>query len=56
MNRNLALVAVSLFTWGAGEGLFIYFQTLYLQQWGADPVMIGAILGGMGIAMCIERS
>ncbi|GAP15224.1 arabinose efflux permease [Longilinea arvoryzae] len=53
MNRNLALVAASMFTWGAGEGLFIYFQTLYLQDWGADPLMIGTILGGMGIAMAI---
>lgn len=53
MNRNLALVAASMFTWGAGEGLFIYFQTLYLQEWGADPLMIGGILGGMGIAMAI---
>ncbi len=55
MNRNLALVAVSLFTWGAGEGLFIYFQTLYLQEWGADPLMIGSILGGMGIAMAVMQ-
>ncbi len=53
MNRNLALVAASMFTWGAGEGLFIYFQTLYLQDWGADPLMIGSILGGMGIAMAV---
>ncbi len=55
MNRNLALVAVSLFTWGAGEGLFIYFQTLYLQEWGADPLMIGSILGSMGVAMAVMQ-
>lgn len=55
MNRNLALVAFSLFTWGAGEGLFIYFQTLYLQEWGADPLMIGSILGGMGVAMAVMQ-
>lgn len=55
MNRNLALVAVSLFTWGAGEGLFYYFQTLYLQEWGADALTIGSILGGMGIAMAIMQ-
>lgn len=55
MNRNLVLVAVSLFTWGAGEGLFIYFQTLYLQEWGADPLLIGSILGGMGIAMAVMQ-
>jgi len=55
MNRNLLLVALSLFTWGAGEGLFIYFQPLYLQQWGADPVMIGGIFGAMGIAMAVSQ-
>ncbi len=53
MNRNLSLMAISLFTWGLGEGLFIYFQPLYLQQLGADPIAIGAILGGMGVAMTI---
>jgi MFS family permease len=55
MNRNLALVAASLFTWGAGEGLFYYFQTLYLQEWGADAITIGSILGGMGIAMAVMQ-
>lgn len=53
MNRNLWLVAISLFIWGMGEGLFIYFQPLYLQEWGADPLMIGGIFGAMGIAMAI---
>lgn len=51
MNRNLLLVTISLFAWGMGEGLFIYFQPLYLQEFGADPVMIGGIFGAMGIAM-----
>jgi len=55
MNRNLLLVALSLFTWGVGEGLFIYFQPIYLQQWGADPLMIGAVFGGMGIAMALSQ-
>lgn len=55
MNRNLVLVAVSLFTWGVGEGLFIYFQPLYLQEWGADPLMIGAVFGAMGIAMAVSQ-
>jgi len=55
MNRNLLLVALSLFTWGAGEGLFIYFQPLYLQEWGADPLMIGGIFGAMGIAMAVSQ-
>lgn len=51
MNRNLTLLALSLFTWGVGEGLFLYFQPVYLEQLGADPVRIGAILSGFGVAM-----
>lgn len=45
MTRELRLVAASLMLWGIGEGLYIHFQPLYLQQLGADPVQIGAILG-----------
>lgn len=55
MTRDLILVALSLFTWGVGEGMFIYFQPLYLQKLGASPLGIGAILGGMGIAMAITQ-
>jgi MFS family permease len=55
MSTDLILVAVSLFTWGLGEGIFIYFQPLYLQQWGASPVVIGAILGGVGVLMALVQ-
>ncbi|HNT54470.1 MAG TPA: MFS transporter [Anaerolineaceae bacterium] len=55
MTRDLLLVMISLFAWGTGEGLFVYFQPLYLQQWGADPVLIGKVFGGMGIAMAISQ-
>jgi MFS family permease len=55
MNRNLLLVAISLSIWGIGEGLFIYFQPIYLQQWVGDPLLIGTILGGMGVAMAIAQ-
>ncbi len=55
MNRNLAITAASLLTWGLGEGLFLYFQTIYLQQLGASPLLIGGILGGMGVAMVIAQ-
>ncbi len=56
MNRDLILVVLSLLTWGIGEGMFISFQPLYLQEMGADPVRIGAILGGMGLAMAIAQA
>jgi len=55
MNRNLLFVILSLFTWGMGEGLFIYFQPIYLQELGADPVLIGGLLGAMGIAMALAQ-
>lgn len=45
MTRELRMIAASLFLWGLGEGLYIHFQPLYLQQLGADPVQIGGIIG-----------
>lgn len=55
MNRNLLLVALSLFAWGVGEGLFIYFQPLYLQQLGADPLLTGAVFSAMGLVMAASQ-
>jgi len=55
MNRNLLLVTLSLGIWGVGEGFFIYFQPLYLQEWGADPLMIGGVYGMMGFANAISQ-
>ncbi len=50
MNRDLILLAISLVTWGTGESMFLYFQPLYLQKLGADPVKIGVILGIAAVA------
>ena len=55
MSRDLFLLALSLFTWGIGEGAYFYFQPLYLEQLGASPVLIGTILGGVGIAMTVAH-
>ena len=55
MSRDLLLLTISLSTWGLGEGLFYYFQPIYLQKLGADPLAIGAILGGMGVAMTVAH-
>ncbi len=44
MPRDLIFLSLSLFTWGLGESTFLAFQPLYLQELGADPVKIGAIL------------
>jgi DHA1 family multidrug resistance protein-like MFS transporter len=55
MSRDLILLGISLMTWGVGEAMFFIFQPLYLQQLGANPVAIGAIFGGAGIAMTVAH-
>ncbi len=55
MSRDLILIACSLLVWGLGEGAFFSFQPLYLQQLGADPIKIGAILGGYGLAQTLAH-
>ncbi|MHC1784052.1 MAG: MFS transporter [Anaerolineaceae bacterium] len=54
LNRNFIRVAAALLIWGVGEGMFYPFQSLYLQEWNADPVTIGAVLSGVGIAMALS--
>jgi MFS family permease len=55
MRRDLLLIAISMFAWGCGEGMFLYFQPIYLQQMGADPLRIGAILGGFAVVMTVTH-
>ena len=40
-------------TWGVGEGMFLFFSPLYMQELGAQPVLIGGILGLTGLAMTL---
>ena len=51
MNRDLIIISMALFTWGVGEGAYFIFQPLYLKEFGASSIEIGAILGAVGIAM-----
>lgn len=44
MSRDNRFLALALFLWGCGEGLFFYTQPLYLKELGADPVTIGTLL------------
>ena len=53
MKKDYLLVLISLTTWGIGEGAFMYFQPLYLEELGASPITIGGILGMMGLAMTV---
>ena len=55
MTRDFRLVGFALLFWGIGEGLFIYFQTLYLEQLGANPVQIGSYLGLAAVVMAITH-
>jgi MFS family permease len=51
--RDLGVLAVSMFIWGLGEGLFIYFYPLSLQRWDADAVQIGVVLSMIGVTMAL---
>ncbi len=55
MNRNLIIVAVSIFIWGVGETSFFFFQPLYLEELGADLITIGAILGASGVVLTLTN-
>lgn len=55
MSRDLLFLGISLGTWGLGESMWIYFQSLYLKQLGADPLRIGFILGAASIAMTVAH-
>lgn len=55
MNRNLLFVAISLFSWGFGEGMFFNFQPIYLKFLGSDEQQIGLILGAFGAAMAVAH-
>jgi MFS family permease len=53
MNPSVLMLGISLFIWGIGEGMFLLFQPIYLQQLGASPVGIGVILGVGGLFMAL---
>ena len=55
MSRDLKIVSAAMLTWGIGEGMFYIFQPLYIQQFGADPVLIGTILGINGLVTALGQ-
>jgi MFS family permease len=52
---DLAVVALAMFIWGLGEGLFIYFYPLSLQRWDMQPVQIGLVLSLIGVIMAVVQ-
>jgi predicted MFS family arabinose efflux permease len=53
VNRDLKIVAMSLFTWALGEGLFICLVTLHLEELGATPVVIGNVMALYALAQAV---
>ncbi len=56
MPRDVGILAVAMFIWGLGEGLFIFFYPLSLQQWQMDAVRIGAVLSLLGGIMAVVQA
>jgi MFS family permease len=48
-------MGLSALTWGIGEGMFIFFLPIYLQELGADPIQIGSILGLAALVMTVVQ-
>ncbi|HPL70300.1 MAG TPA: hypothetical protein PLR56_08965, partial [Brevefilum sp.] len=55
MTSDLKIISASMLFWGIGEGMFLIFQPLYIQELGADPILIGAILGVNGLVMSLSQ-
>jgi len=55
MPRDLKILSASMLFWGIGEGMFLIFQPLYIQHLGADPILIGLILGANGLVMSFSQ-
>lgn len=44
LSRDNRLIALSMFLWGASEGLWFYVYPLYIKSLGADPEEIGLVI------------
>ena len=42
--------------WGLGEGMYIYYQTIYMEQLGAQPVLIGACFSIIGVVQMVIQT
>jgi len=55
MTPSFILVGFALCTWGIGEGAFLYFVPLHLEQLGADPITIGSVFSVFGFVMMLSH-
>ncbi len=56
ISRDVGILAVRSLIWGLGEGLFIFFYPLALQQWHINTVQIGAVLSLLGVIMAVVQA
>lgn len=55
MSADLLLLFASLFTWGIGEGMFLIFQPIYLQELGANTMTIAMVFSAFALAMMLAH-
>ena len=55
-NRDYLLFVCAAVFWGFGEGMYIYYQTIYMEQLGAQPVLIGACFSIIGISQMLIQT
>ena len=53
---DIGILAIRNLIWGLGEGLFIFFYPLVLQQWHINIVQISAVLSLLGIIMAVAQA
>ncbi len=56
VNPNVLRVAISLGVWGVGEGMFFYFQSIYLENLGVSKTVLGLLLGLSGLFMALSHT
>jgi MFS family permease len=55
MTRDLKVLGLSVLIWGFADGMIFYFHPLYLSELGAEPSMIGGILGVGALLMALTQ-
>lgn len=53
--RVFGLILAGASLWGIGEGMFLYYHTLYLGQLGASPVFIGALFSVVAVCQMVVQ-
>ena len=54
MPRDIKLMALSLFLWGSGYGLYAYVFPLHIRSLGASPGQVGIVFSIMMVALAVS--